>query len=121
MSKIDDGSGTQNDEGQEGKSILGSETTPLEGSCDHEKSRAEVKMARAKIPEHFRSLVMKVFDLGVRSPTKAIKAHCLECMGWDQGAKQAVRNCTDKLCFLHDYRPYRAPLKKNGGLNDGEN
>lgn len=44
----------------------------------------------------------------IRSPLKAIRAHCLECL---VGSTQDIKNCTgplligdDRVCWLHPYR-----------------
>jgi hypothetical protein len=40
------------------------------------------------------------------TPMKAIRAHCLECVGW---STPSVRNCASKLCPLYPYRLGRTP------------
>jgi hypothetical protein len=46
----------------------------------------------------------------IRSPLKAIRAHCLECVC---GSREEVRQCTDESCWLFPFRlgknPYRKP------------
>lgn len=46
----------------------------------------------------------------IRSPAKAIRAFCIECMG---GNSNYVRECTTTSCSLHPFRfgknPYRTP------------
>ena len=42
---------------------------------------------------------------GQAAPRAAIKAQCLECLGWD---RVAVRECTDPACPLWAYRPFQA-------------
>ena len=39
-----------------------------------------------------------------RCRTAAVKAFCLECMGWQ---RTEVRNCTSVACPLYLYRPYK--------------
>jgi hypothetical protein len=41
---------------------------------------------------------------GIASPRQAIKAHCMECLGWN---RHEVRNCTSVACPLYCYRPYQ--------------
>jgi hypothetical protein len=41
---------------------------------------------------------------GKCAPRSAIKAFCLECVGWDRAA---VRDCTALACPLWAYRPFR--------------
>ena len=42
--------------------------------------------------------------MGGRSQKAAIKAFCLECVGWD---RKAVASCTATACPLYPYRPFR--------------
>ena len=46
----------------------------------------------------------------IRQPLKAIRAHCLECVG---GSSDEVKLCTAPKCWLYPYRfgknPFRAP------------
>jgi hypothetical protein len=35
----------------------------------------------------------------------AIKAQCLECMGW---SRKDIDGCTDLACPLYPYRPFQA-------------
>ena len=37
----------------------------------------------------------------------AVKAACLECQGWEDGARQAVRDCPSVGCPLHAVRPFQ--------------
>lgn len=41
------------------------------------------------------------------SRASSIKAMCLECQGWTDGAMRAVRDCPTVRCPLHAVRPYR--------------
>ena len=41
---------------------------------------------------------------GKASPRVAIKAFCAECVGWDRAE---VTRCTDTVCPLWMYRPFR--------------
>lgn len=36
-----------------------------------------------------------------------IKAFCLSCQGWEDGAVDAVRNCASESCPLWRVRPYQ--------------
>jgi hypothetical protein len=57
-----------------------------------------------------------------RSRKAAIKAFCLECVGWE---KEEVRLCTGLACPLYPYRPYHKSKRNesgtNGGNQDGSN
>lgn len=37
----------------------------------------------------------------------AVKAACLECQGWEDGARQAIRDCPSVGCPLHAVRPFQ--------------
>lgn len=39
-----------------------------------------------------------------RSMKTAIRAHCMECVGWD---REGVRECTCPECSLYPYRPFK--------------
>lgn len=39
-----------------------------------------------------------------RSMAAAIKAHCMECVGWNRGD---VAGCTSVACALYPYRPFK--------------
>lgn len=41
----------------------------------------------------------------------AVKAMCGECQGWEDGARQAIRDCPSVGCPLHTVRPFQ---KKSG-------
>ncbi len=46
------------------------------------------------------------------SALKAIRLHCLECMGW---SAYEVKNCTSPLCTLYPFRLGKAPGHKGKG------
>ena len=54
------------------------------------------------MPESCR--ITYVRALSGRSLTAGVKAHCLECVGWE---RDAVRNCTSLACPLLPYRPFK--------------
>lgn len=41
------------------------------------------------------------------SRPSAVKAACLECQGWEDGARQAIRDCPSVGCPLHAVRPFQ--------------
>jgi hypothetical protein len=51
----------------------------------------------------FRPVLEKAYS-GEASPRKAIKAFCLECVGYD---RKAISDCTAPACPLWLYRPYQ--------------
>ena len=53
-----------------------------------------------------------------RGPAKAIREHCIECMGgYQNGASKLVNECPAKACALHDFRFGKNPFhsKSKGG------
>jgi len=62
---------------------------------------------RAQMPKIHRANYDKA--MGGKSMKAAIKAFCLECVGWE---KEEVRLCTGLACPLWPYRPYRLGLKE---------
>ncbi len=47
----------------------------------------------------------------------AVKAMCLACQGWEDGARQAIRDCPSVGCPLHAVRPFQ---KKAGSAVEAE-
>lgn len=54
------------------------------------------------MPESYRANYLKAVE-GKSRPC-AVKAMCLECMGWQ---RIEVKNCPSIACPLYNYRPYR--------------
>jgi len=54
-------------------------------------------------PKLFKSLLERALT-GKCSPRMAIKAQCLECVGFDRAA---ITDCTAYACPLWHYRPYQ--------------
>jgi len=50
------------------------------------------------------------------TPLTAIRAQCLECMGWSY---EEVKNCTSPLCPLYPFRLGNNPSRK--GLGNSAN
>jgi len=52
-----------------------------------------------------------------KSPLKAIRMMCIECMGGDTGqaCKELIRECASTACPLHDFRFGRNPHSKHRG------
>jgi hypothetical protein len=48
----------------------------------------------------------------IKSPVKAIRPHCLECVC---GAREAVKHCTDPGCWLYPYRFGKNPFHAREG------
>lgn len=62
-------------------------------------------MAEHEVPPRYQRLYRVA--LSGRSRVASVKAMCLECQGWEDGAVKAVRNCAATGCPLHAVRPFR--------------
>ena len=71
--------------------------------------RAQVEKRVADVPKSARLGYLRA-PLGEGSPRQAIKAFCLECMGWDRAE---VAQCTARACPLYEYRPFAVERKNN--------
>jgi hypothetical protein len=58
----------------------------------------------AEVPEMYQGVTQRAFA-GTGSPRAAIKAKCLECVGY---VRADVSACVAVRCPLHAYRPYRS-------------
>lgn len=67
--------------------------------------RPFVERRLSQMPNHCRNTYLRA--IGGRSPRAAIKAFCLECVGWQRA--EVVR-CTAPACPLWSYRPFRKEL-----------
>ena len=65
--------------------------------------RSAVAKRAEGIPSLYRAGYVKA-AAGLASPREAIKAHCLECVGW---IRAEVTACTAVACPLFAYRPFR--------------
>jgi len=74
-----------------------SNTAPLTQSMDQK--RAE---RLRTIPISRRGVFERAYAAKA-APRSAIKAFCLECLGFDEAE---IRNCTAPACPLYEYRPY---------------
>ena len=57
----------------------------------------------ASVPRLYRKMVQKAIH-GSASPRDAIKAQCLECVGY---VRAEVISCPSFTCPLYMYRPYK--------------
>ena len=61
---------------------------------------------------------MKLYPKKSKSPIKAIRLFCFECMGWDRRYKDSgkpiedVKYCTDDMCPLFEFRFGKNPYRK---------
>lgn len=55
------------------------------------------------IPESAQSVFQRSWAKKA-SPRQAIKAQCLECMGFD---RKGIAGCTSYACSLWEYRPFQ--------------
>jgi hypothetical protein len=67
----------------------------------------KIVLKRAKrvetAPESCRKLLVRAFS-GNCSPRAAIKAFCLECVGFD---REAITECSAYGCPLYEFRPFQ--------------
>jgi len=66
-----------------------------------------VERRLGEVPQIYRAGYLKA--LAGRSPKAAIKAFCLECVGWQRAE---VAACTALACPLWSYRPFRGVVAK---------
>ena len=66
-----------------------------------EKQRAKIRQRLADMPSSCRRTYLQA--LTGKSKRAAIKAFCLECVGWE---RVAVAECTASACPLYLYRPF---------------
>ena len=79
--------------------------TTQKALSDLEGPRRSAVERRAKdMPSLYRGGYLKAVT-GRASPREAIKAHCLECMGYSYGE---VARCSPGACPLYAYRPPRS-------------
>jgi|GEM_PF-2237253 len=64
--------------------------------------RPVVERRLSQMPNHCRNTYLRA--IGGKSPRAAIKAFCLECVGWQRGE---IPRCTAPACPLWAYRPFR--------------
>ena len=66
------------------------------------KSREEqIEIRKEQIPKKYKAIYNKAIQH--KSRVAAVKAQCLECVGWQ---RVEVQLCTDLACPLYLYRPY---------------
>jgi hypothetical protein len=65
------------------------------------KTKELIKKKLKEIPETAKGITLKALS-GTTSPRGAIKAFCLECIGYE---RKEITNCTAPLCPLYEYRP----------------
>ena len=62
----------------------------------------EIQKRLNDMPSAYRNIYKRALS-GKNRPA-AVKAFCLECMGWQ---RLETRNCSSVACPLHSYRPYK--------------
>lgn len=70
-------------------------------------------MTDASIPVKYQALFHRVKDQKSKSKAEAIKAFCLECVGFKF---KRVTNCTSPNCALFNIRPYQNKTSEDGGV-----
>lgn len=87
------------------KEIIGQDAN---GCSAHAPELILAKDRRALFIAGLPALVRGIFGRAYtgKSPTKAIKAKCIDCMGCED-YRNRVRDCKTVTCALHPYRPYQ--------------
>jgi len=67
-------------------------------------------MNRSDIPKLYQGGYERAVS-GRASPRQAIKAFCLECVGYENAVEE-IRRCTDAGYPLYVYRPYRGRVRR---------
>ena len=57
-------------------------------------------------PVKYKKLLAKVL-CGEANRTEAVKAHCQQCVGWEDTIRR-VRDCGSRACAVWHHRPYQA-------------
>ena len=79
-------------------------TAPEGGICTETAQREAACQRRLEAAAPMFRPVLESAYSGEASPRKAIKAFCLECVGYD---RKAISGCTAPSCPLWLYRPYQ--------------
>ncbi len=66
-------------------------------------------MTENSIPVKYQALFHRVKDLKTKSKAEAIKAFCLECVGFKY---KRVTNCAAPKCPLFNVRPYQDKVRE---------
>lgn len=69
--------------------------------------RSLIDRQQREVPAKYRPLQLRVLH-GTATPREAIKAMCLECLGWE---RNEVAHCTSMDCPNYLYRPFKAPVE----------
>ena len=70
--------------------------------------------AIAEAPESVKNALSRAFS-GSASPRAAIKAFCLQCVGY---VREDIKNCSADACALHAYRPFQGTSGRDELLPD---
>jgi hypothetical protein len=68
------------------------------------------------VPDSKKSIMKRAFA-GTASPRGAIKAKCLDCVGFEN-VSETIGNCTCYGCPIWSYRPYQT--KEVGNTEDSD-
>ena len=79
-------------------------TAEKETGRDQATREAQVAKILANTPQASQNTLARAFS-GAASPRMAIKAQCLQCVGFE---RNSVKNCTGYSCPLWAYRPFQS-------------
>lgn len=74
-----------------------------------ETEREEEKPDSSELQHEREQRIIARYKEKATTPQKAIRAHCVECMG---GAVGMVADCTSSDCALHPFRMGKNPFRK---------
>lgn len=70
----------------------------------------------SRIPDSHRLRYIRAL-LGTLSPRQAIRAKCVECVGYED-VRSRVSGCTTSICPLWAFRPYQSDESPTDELSD---
>ena len=92
---------TKSAKGNLGKGIRVSKSIKYKNDVEVQKN---FRILYERTPKEYHNVIKSVEKGSVKA---AIKLNCLTCYGFDQGVKQAIRECNCYECPMHHLRPYK--------------
>lgn len=80
-------------------------------------------MGKAALQKSAHNNGPRLYPKKSKRPLQAIRFFCFECMGWDRRSKDSgkpfddVKDCTDTMCPLYEFRFSKNPFLKGGPGN----
>jgi hypothetical protein len=70
---------------------------------NHPKDFTKIDTLKQSLPRSAHALV----DGYQKSRSKAVKLHCIVCMGACEGYRKEIQDCTAPACALYPWRPFQ--------------